>query len=116
MFYHYPKKYPHKGKTWREKAHRKREEVIMGKNNAFINKQKIIHQKIADTLPKMYAAFALAIWRSVENMPEDDKQELISILFAETQCIWQESADNHFDIVEECERVTGIDVRRATHE
>lgn len=85
----------------------------MGKNNAFINKQKLIHKEINKTLPKLYAAMAIALWNKLD-MPEDKKQDAIESVFSETQDIWCDCVDNGKDMLRLCEELTGIDVLRTT--
>lgn len=87
----------------------------MGKNNAFINAQKLIHKEINKILPNIYAAMAMALWNLLK-MPDDEKQEEIEDIFAESQAIWFDCADNDKDMLEMCEELTGIDVIRTTME
>ena len=81
----------------------------MAKNKGFINRQKVFHQKIAGLLPQAYAAVAMALWNTLD-MPDAEKTDAIEVIFAESQRIWQECADNHMNIIQMCRELTGIDV------
>lgn len=85
----------------------------MAKNNTLINRHKILHQKIAEILPQTYAALAIALWSTLD-MPDEDKQDAIETIFAESQAIWQECADSHKNMIRMCRELTGIDVVRTT--
>ena len=85
----------------------------MAKNNYLINqmknikrREKEIDQNIDALLPYMYAAIALALYRSCGTPPED-----IRYIFAESQRIWYESLDKNIDMIQMCEDETGIEVR-----
>ena len=86
----------------------------MAKNKNFINSQKLLYQKIADTVPQIYASVALALWNTLGGS-DVEKQEAIESIFAESQEIWQKCADNNEDMIQMCEEVTGFDVRRTTN-
>lgn len=85
----------------------------MGKNNTFINTQKLIHKEINKILPNIYAAMAIALWNTL-GMPDEEKQEAIEDIFSESQDIWCDCIDNDKNMLEMCEELTGIDVLRTT--
>lgn len=81
----------------------------MAKNKALLNTYRNLQRKIDETLPKMYAAMAIALWEGLD-MPEDDKVEAIIDIFATSQALWQDCADNDKDIMQICKDLTGIDI------
>ena len=90
----------------------------MAKNNYLINqmkqikkREKELDQNIDVLLPSMYAAIALALYRSCGTTPDD-----IRYIFAESQRIWYESLDKDIDMIQMCEDETGIEVRNNPNE
>lgn len=71
-----------------------------------------IHDRITKYLPYMYAAVALALWNILDETDEE-KQEDIARLINESMLVWNDIVDNEKDVVEECERITGICIRDA---
>ena len=69
-----------------------------------------IHERITNDLPYMYSAVALAMWNLVEGSDEE-KYDAIMDMIAESSRVWNDIVENGKDIVEECERVTGICIR-----
>lgn len=85
----------------------------MAKNNYFINQaKKIYHQQkklddnISTITPQVYAAIALALHRHCDVSYED-----INYIFAKSQEIWFESIEKGIDMLELCEKETGIEMR-----
>lgn len=79
----------------------------MAKNNDLINRYKVLHQKVHQITPEVYAGIALALHRKYGW-----EYEQINELFAESQVIWNECANSDVNMVEMCERETGIELRR----
>lgn len=83
----------------------------MAKNKQLTAYYKALSAKTSDIIPKLYSAFAIALWRGLD-MSDDDKVEAIEDIISETQLIWQECADGRIDILEECRELTGIEIMR----
>lgn len=83
----------------------------MGKNNAFINQQKLLYQKINQITPNVYASLALALHRTYGW-----GFQRINRVFCESQEIWEECVNNGDNMIAMCERETGIDVQRKVEE
>lgn len=91
----------------------------MSKNNKLINdlnkiasRNREAHMMAAvqkDT-PQIYSALAIALYRLLE-IPEEEKAEAISVVFAESQKVWTECVDKGLDILELCQKETGIELR-----
>lgn len=91
----------------------------MGKNDRLINSLKTVaarnrdeHIRTAserDTV-QIYAAMAIALWNTLD-IPDEEKQEAIATVFAESQAIWTECITKGFDMAQQCEDITGIDVK-----
>lgn len=77
----------------------------MGKNNAFINRQKRLAKEINDITPKVYAGLALALHRK-----HGWGYKRINDLFLESQNIWNECVQSGVDMLKMCEDETGIEV------
>ena len=71
-----------------------------------------IHDRITKYLPYMYSAVALAMWNVLEETDEE-KHEDIMTLINESMLIWNDIVENGKDVVEECEKITGISMRDA---
>ena len=71
-----------------------------------------IHDRITKYLPYMYSAVALAMWNVLEET-DDEKQEDIMTVINESMMVWNDIVENGKDVVEECEKVTGISMRDA---
>ena len=69
-----------------------------------------IHDRITKYLPYMYSAVALAMWNVLEET-DDEKYEDIMTLINESMLIWNDIVENGKDVVEECEKITGISMR-----
>lgn len=69
-----------------------------------------IHERITNDLPYMYSAVALAMWNLVDGN-EEEKYNAIMEMIEESNVIWNDVVENGKDIVEECERITGICIR-----
>ncbi|MBO5921924.1 MAG: hypothetical protein J6Q48_06005 [Bacteroidaceae bacterium] len=69
-----------------------------------------IKSRIVNVLPYIYAAIAIALWRKLDANDED-KIDMIEELIAESQTVWNESADSPESILEWCKELTGIDLR-----
>lgn len=79
----------------------------MGKNNNLINKYKMIYKKIEQITPEVYAGIALALHRKCGW-----GYKRINDLFEESQIIWNECINSDINMVEMCEKETGIELRK----
>ena len=79
----------------------------MGKNNNLINKYKLLYKKIDQITPEVYAGIALALHRKCGW-----GYKRINDLFVESQTIWNECIDSDINMVEMCEKETGIELRK----
>ena len=71
-----------------------------------------IHDRIVKNLPYVYSAIALAMWNVLDET-DDEKHEDIMTLINESMVVWNDIVENGKDVVEECEKVTGISMRDA---
>lgn len=79
----------------------------MAKNNYLINKYKILYKKINQITPEVYAGIALALHRKCGW-----GYKRINDLFEESQVIWNECINSEINMVEMCEKETGIELRK----
>ena len=79
----------------------------MGKNNNLINKYKMLYKKIEQITPEVYAGIALALHRKCGW-----GYKRIKDLFSESQIIWNECINSDINMVEMCEKETGIELRK----
>ena len=79
----------------------------MGKNNNLINKYKLLYKKIDQITPEVYAGIALALHRKCGW-----GYKRINDLFEESQIIWNECINSDINMVEMCEKETGIELRK----
>ena len=79
----------------------------MGKNNNLINKYKMLYKKIEQITPEVYAGIALALHRKYGWC-----YKRINDLFSESQIIWNECINSDINMVEMCEKETGIELRK----
>lgn len=79
----------------------------MGKNNSLINKYKMLYKKIEQITPEVYAGIALALHRKCGW-----GYKRINDLFEESQIIWNECINSDINMVEMCEKETGIELRK----
>ena len=79
----------------------------MGKNNSIINKYKVLYKKIEQITPEVYAGIALALHRKCGW-----GYKRINDLFEESQIIWNECINSDINMVEMCEKETGIELRK----
>ena len=79
----------------------------MGKNNYLINKYKLLYKKIDQITPEVYAGIALALHRKCGW-----GYKRINDLFVESQTIWNECINSDINMVEMCEKETGIELRK----
>ena len=79
----------------------------MGKNNSLINKYKMLYKKIEQITPEVYAGIALALHRKFGW-----GYKRINDLFEESQIIWNECINSDINMVEMCEKETGIELRK----
>lgn len=79
----------------------------MGKNNNLINNYKMLYKKIEQITPEVYAGIALALHRKYGW-----GYKRINDLFSESQTIWNECVNSGINMVEMCERETGIELRK----
>ena len=71
----------------------------------------LINDRIRKDLPYMYSAVALAMWNLVDG-DEEEKYDAIMDLIQMSSAIWNDVVENEKDVVEECRRITGIDIRK----
>lgn len=79
----------------------------MGKNNSLINKYKMLYKKIEQITPEVYAGIALTLHRKYGW-----GYKRINDLFEESQIIWNECINSDINMVEMCEKETGIELRK----
>lgn len=79
----------------------------MGKNNNLINKYKMLYKKIEQITPEVYAGIALALHRKCGW-----GYKRINDLFEESQIIWNECINSDINMMEMCEKETGIELRK----
>ena len=79
----------------------------MGKNNSLINKYKMLYKKIEQITPEVYAGIALALHRKYGW-----GYKRINDLFSESQIIWNECINSDINMLEMCEKETGIELRK----
>ena len=79
----------------------------MGKNNNLINKYKMLYKKIEQITPEVYAGIALALHRKCGW-----GYKRINDLFVESQTIWDECINSDINMLEMCEKETGIELRK----
>ena len=79
----------------------------MGKNNYLINKYKMLYKKIEQITPEVYAGIALALHRKCGW-----GYKRINDLFVESQTIWNECINSDINMMEMCEKETGIELRK----
>lgn len=79
----------------------------MGKNNNLINKYKMLYKKIEQITPEVYAGIALALHRKYGW-----GYKRINDLFVESQTIWDECINSDINMMEMCEKETGIELRK----
>lgn len=81
------------------------------KQNGILNaSMKYIHTRITNDLPYMYSAVALAVWDLVDGT-EEEKYDAVMDMIQKSSAIWNDVVENNKDIVEECEKITGICIR-----
>ena len=79
----------------------------MGKNNNLINKYKVLYKKIEQITPEVYAGIALTLHRKYGW-----GYKRINDLFEESQIIWNECINSDINMMEMCEKETGIELRK----
>lgn len=79
----------------------------MAKNNILIEQYKTMYKKIQQITPEVYAGIALALHRK-----HGWGYKRINDLFSESQTIWNECVNSNINMVEMCERETGIELRK----
>ena len=79
----------------------------MAKNNYLINKYKMLYKKIEQITPEVYAGIALALHRKCGW-----GYKRINDLFDESQIIWNECINSDINMMEMCEKETGIELRK----
>lgn len=81
----------------------------MAKNFAFIEQMKVkakMEKQIKQITPEVYAGIALALHRK-----QKWGYKRINDLFMESQKIWDECVELDINMIELCEKETGIEVR-----
>lgn len=90
----------------------KKKNYIPKKQNRLLNASlNLINDRIKKDLPYMYSAVALAMWNLVDG-DEEEKYDAIMELIQMSSEIWNDVVENEKDVVEECRRITGIDIRK----
>ena len=90
----------------------KKKNYIPKKQNRLLNASlNLINDRIKKDLPYMYSAVALAMWKLVDG-DEEEKYDAIMDLIQMSSAIWNDVVENDKDVVKECERITGIDIRK----
>lgn len=90
----------------------KKKQYIPKKQNRLLNASlNLINDRIKKDLPYMYSAVALAMWNLVDG-DEEEKYDAIMDLIQMSSAIWNDVVENEKDVVEECRRITGIDIRK----
>lgn len=90
----------------------KKKHYIPKKQNRLLNASlNLINDRIKKDLPYMYSAVALAMWKLVDG-DEEEKYDAIMDLIQMSSAIWNDVVENEKDVVEECRRITGIDIRK----
>ena len=79
----------------------------MGKNNNLINKYKMLYKKIEQITPEVYAGIALTLHRKYGW-----GYKRINDLFEGSQIIWNECINSDINMLEMCEKETGIELRK----
>ena len=89
----------------------KKKQYIPKKQNRLLNASlNLINDRIKKDLPYMYSAVALALWELVDG-DEEEKYDAVMDLIQKSGAIWNDVVENEKDVVEECRRITGIDIR-----
>lgn len=73
-----------------------------------------IHDRITKNLPYVYSAIAIAMWNILEETDEEKHDDIV-MLINESNRVWNDIVENGKDVVEECEKITGICMRDAVH-
>ena len=90
----------------------KKKNCIPKKQNRLLKASlNLINDRIKKDLPYMYSAVALAMWKLVDG-DEEEKYDAIMDLIQMSSAIWNDVVENEKDVVEECRRITGIDIRK----
>ena len=82
----------------------------MAKNKALIEQMKLqakLREQIKQVTPDVYAGIALALHRKYGW-----GFKRINALFAESQEIWNECVQSDINMIQMCEKETGIDIQR----
>ena len=100
---------------WEKKTMSKKKKKIKNytpkKCNGILNASlDYIHDRIEKDLPYMYSAVALALWELVDGN-EEEKYDAVMDMIQKSSAIWNDVIISGKDIVEECERITGICIR-----
>lgn len=94
-----------------KKKKKKKQHYIPQKQNTIVKASlNLINDRIRKDLPYMYSAVALAMWNLVDGN-EEEKYDAIMDLIQMSHTIWNDVIENEKDVVKECERITGIDIR-----
>lgn len=95
----------------KKKQKQKQKQYIPKKQNRLLEfSLDYIHERITNDLPYMYSAVALAVWDLVDGT-EEEKYDAVMDMIQKSSAIWNDVVENGKDIVEECERITGICIR-----
>lgn len=90
----------------------KKKQYVPKKQNRLLNASlNLINDRIKKDLPYMYSAVALAMWNLVDG-DEEEKYDAIMDLIQMSSAIWNDVVENEKDVVEECRRITEIDIRK----
>ena len=93
-----------------KKKHKNKQYTPKKDNRILSASLEYIHTRITNDLPYMYSAVALAVWDLVEGS-EEEKYDAVMDMIQKSSAIWNDVVENNKDIVEECEKITGISMR-----
>lgn len=93
-----------------KKKNNKRNYIPKKHNGILKASLNLINDRVRKDLPYMYSAVALAMWNLVDG-DEEEKHDAILDLIQMSYAIWNDIVQNDKNVIEECERITGIDVR-----
>lgn len=73
------------------------------------NRQENVRLASERDTPQIYAAIAISLWETLD-MPDSEKAGAIEMIFAKSQEVWFDCIDKSGDIIEFCQKKTGIDL------
>lgn len=91
----------------------------MGKNTNFkkymntlakINHNDKVQEAAEKDTVQIYSAMAISLYNLLEGT-HDEKIDNINQIFVESQRVWSDCVENGDDILKECEKLTGINLK-----